>query len=133
MDHAGNVQSWTGAQAQTMVDAIPPSAAVQPLPPNTYAQAFLVFWTGSDNVGGSGLTFFDVEYRVLSGRGVGEDGAPVYAPFGNPIYLSHLQNPVQGYSFELVDWPPAIYRLEIEVTDNLSGERSVNGMTFRVD
>jgi hypothetical protein len=40
---------------------------------------------------------------------------------------------VQGYSFELTDWPPATYRLEVEVTDNLSGERSVNGMTFHVD
>ncbi len=58
---------------------------------------------------------------------------PVYASFGNPIYLSHLQNPVQGYSFQLTDWPPATYRLEVEVTDNLSGERSVNEMTFHVN
>ena len=67
VDHAGNVQVWGAAQAQTTVDAIPPTAAVQSLPPNTYTQSFHVFWNGSDNVGGSGLASFDVEYRVDHG------------------------------------------------------------------
>lgn len=67
VDHAGNVQVWGATQAQTTVDAIPPTASVQPLPPNTYTQAFHVFWNGSDNVGGSGLASFDVEYRVDHG------------------------------------------------------------------
>lgn len=67
VDHAGNVQPWGAAQAQTTVDAIPPTATVQRLPQNTYTQAFYVFWSGSDNVGGSGLASFDVEYRVDHG------------------------------------------------------------------
>ncbi len=76
---------------------------------------------------------FNIEYRILAAREVGPDGEPIYAPFGNPIYLSHLQNPVQGFAFQLIGWPPATYQLEVEVTDNLSGERSVNEMTFRVN
>ncbi len=76
---------------------------------------------------------FNVVYRILAARKAGPDGEPVYAPFGNPVYLSHLQNPVQGCSFQLTGWPPASYRLEVEVTDNLSGEGSVNGLTFRVN
>ncbi|MFN2292276.1 MAG: DNRLRE domain-containing protein, partial [Anaerolineae bacterium] len=67
VDHAGNVQVWGVAQAQTTVDAIPPTAAVQSLPANTYTQSFHVFWNGSDNVGGSGLASFDVEYRIDQG------------------------------------------------------------------
>lgn len=76
---------------------------------------------------------FNVEYRVQAARGIGPDQEPIYAPFGNPINLSHLQNPVQGYSFELTDWPPATYRLEVVVTDNLSGESSFNEATIHVE
>ncbi|HET6278988.1 MAG TPA: GWxTD domain-containing protein [Candidatus Polarisedimenticolia bacterium] len=76
---------------------------------------------------------FNVEYRVRVARGIGPDREPMYVPFGNPINLSHLQNPVQGHSFELTDWPPATYRLEVEVTDNLSGERSVTETTISVE
>ena len=67
VDNAGNVQPWTAAQAQTTVDTIPPAAAVQSLPENTYTQSFLVYWSGTDNAGGSGLVSYDVEYRVDHG------------------------------------------------------------------
>ena len=67
VDNAGNLQLWGGAQAQTTVDTIPPAAAVQSLPENTYTQSFYVFWSGTDNAGGSGLASFDVEYRVDHG------------------------------------------------------------------
>ena len=62
----------------------------------------------------------------------GRTGSRSLHPFGNPIYLSHLQNPVQSHAFELSGWPPATYRLEVEVTDNMNGERSVNGTTIHV-
>lgn len=76
---------------------------------------------------------FNVEYRIQAARAIGADSEPIFAPFGNPINLSHLQNPVQGYSFGLTDWPPGTYRLEVEVIDNLTGERSVSETTIRVE
>lgn len=68
VDNAGNVQPWpSDAQARTRVDAIAPSAGVNPLSPFTTSPAFLVSWSGSDNAGGSGLKHFDVQWRTSGG------------------------------------------------------------------
>lgn len=91
---------------------------------------YQVYGAGIDAI--DGRPDFNVEYRIMSVREVEADGTPIYSRFGQPIHLSHLQNPVQDYAFELSDWPPATYRLEIEVTDNLSGQRSVNETTIHL-
>jgi hypothetical protein len=67
VDNAGNVQPFNGAQAQTTVDSAPPFATVNPLPQYTFFSAFNVTWQGSDNPGGSGLAYYDVQYRIDGG------------------------------------------------------------------
>ncbi len=70
-DNLGNTQPTpSAAQATTVVDSVPPSSAVAPLPafsPGTFA----ISWSGSDNPGGSGLA----DYSIY----VSDDGAP-FAP-----------------------------------------------------
>jgi hypothetical protein len=44
------------------VDNIPPTAAVNPLPPFS-PDSFLVTWQGQDNEGGSGIDHYDVQYQ----------------------------------------------------------------------
>lgn len=70
VDKANNYQAWTAAQAQTTVDTIPPTAAVDPLPEYTPMSSFTVTWSGTDNPGGSGLARYDVQYRTLGGAWV---------------------------------------------------------------
>ena len=53
-------------------------------------------------------------------------------PLGKPIRLTRQRNQVQGYALPLKDWPPAIYRLRVQVTDNLSDQRSTEEVSFRV-
>ena len=68
VDKAGNIQVWSAtAQASTRVDTIPPAASVNPLPPVTYATSFIFTWSGTDNAGGSGLKYYDVQYRLNGG------------------------------------------------------------------
>ena len=69
VDNVGNVQATPDlAQAETTVDAIAPSSAVNPLPGTTTATSFLVNWSGQDNSGGSGI----VRYNIY----VSDDGGP---------------------------------------------------------
>lgn len=63
VDKAGNVEQFGDPEAQTRVDAITPSVAMNPLPAVTNASSFTVSWAGSDNSGGSGIQFYDVQYR----------------------------------------------------------------------
>jgi hypothetical protein len=67
VDWAGNVQAFGGVQAQTMVDSVAPYAAVDALPQYSFYPAFYVTWNGSDNAGGSGIAYYDVQYRVNGG------------------------------------------------------------------
>jgi hypothetical protein len=65
VDNAGNVQSWTGTQATTTVDAQPPNASVNPLPEYTLSNNFMLTWGGTDNL--SGIQNYDVQYKVGDG------------------------------------------------------------------
>jgi hypothetical protein len=67
VDKSGNVQAWGDHQAQTQVDATPPQVTVDPLPEFTLSQAFNVSWSGSDNLGGSGIANYDVQYQIDNG------------------------------------------------------------------
>jgi hypothetical protein len=70
VDKAGNKQAWSGVQAQTRVDTIPPTATVNPLPEFTPNRSFTVSWGGNDNPGGSGLARYDVQWRQQGGEWV---------------------------------------------------------------
>lgn len=64
-DHAGNVETFGDPQASTRIDTVPPSVVVNPLPATTVAQAFVVSWSGSDNL--SGVAHYDVQWRENNG------------------------------------------------------------------
>jgi len=78
-----------------------------------------------------GLPDLDLEYRFLA---VGEapDGSVHLQPFGHPIHLAHEQNLVQGFSLPLPGWAPGAYRLEVIVTDNLTGGTARAEVPFQV-
>jgi autotransporter-associated beta strand protein len=59
-DQAGNVQTTpSAAQATTRVDTVAPTSSVNVLP-YLSLPAFTVSWTGTDDVGGSGIKYFDL-------------------------------------------------------------------------
>ncbi|QLE55149.1 NF038122 family metalloprotease [Nostoc sp. TCL26-01] len=49
------------------IDAIKPTATIQPLPANVVGDTFTVNWGGSDNAGGSGLAYYDIYMSVNDG------------------------------------------------------------------
>jgi hypothetical protein len=75
---------------------------------------------------------FDLTYSFFASRRSGPDGEPLFAPMGNPIHLFHLHDLSQGFTFPLTGWAPAIYRLQVEATDRLSGRRASNHVRFRI-
>jgi hypothetical protein len=66
VDKAGNVQGFSGAQASTRVDTVPPNAEVLDLDSHTFAAAFFVQWIGTDNL--SGIATYDLQWRTSSGN-----------------------------------------------------------------
>lgn len=61
-DKSGNAEGWPADyHTQTTIETSPPNSAVTPLPTYSYEQ-FTVMWGGND-VGGSGIATYDVQYR----------------------------------------------------------------------
>lgn len=68
VDTAGNVEPFEDkAEAETTVDSAPPTVNVARLPATTRDNTFTVAWSGSDNAGGSGIDYYDVQYRFNNG------------------------------------------------------------------
>ncbi|HZM69696.1 MAG TPA: GWxTD domain-containing protein [Candidatus Cryosericum sp.] len=78
-----------------------------------------------------GLPDFDLEYRFRFAAAA-PDGSIHLQGFGNPIHLTHEQNLVQGFSLPLTGWSPGAYRLEVIVTDNLTGGTARSEVPFEV-
>ncbi len=70
-DNAGNegpAPSGPGSsQTWTRIDAVPPSATVNPLPEYTASSSFQVSWTETREGSESGLKYYDVQWRVDGG------------------------------------------------------------------
>jgi hypothetical protein len=106
VDNAGNVQSWTGAQAATTVDTQAPNATVNPLPEYTYADNFILTWGGTDNL--SGIKNYDLQYKV-------GDGSWLNAPF----------NPTTQTSFHATGLQDGVtYYFRARATDNVGNVQS---------
>ncbi len=72
-DNVGNVQDApTKAQASTSIDTVAPTSTVQALPVLENSASFAVSWSGSDNLGGSGIASYTIY--------VSEDGGS-FRPF----------------------------------------------------
>jgi hypothetical protein len=93
VDNAGNSQAWTQTQAQTTVDTIPPNATVNPLPQYTYADNFVLTWSGTDNL--SGIQQYDLQYQVGN---QGWANAPFNPTTTTSFHVTGLQSGVT-YSF----------------------------------
>jgi hypothetical protein len=78
-----------------------------------------------------GLPDLDLEYRFRFAAAA-PDAAIHLQAFGNPIHLTHEQNLVQGFSLPLSGWAPGVYRLEVIVTDNLTGRTARSEVPFQV-
>jgi hypothetical protein len=66
VDTAGNVELFGAPEAATLVDTIPPTTTVDPLPPVVSDSTFFVSWTGSDG-DGSGIRYYDIRTRFNDG------------------------------------------------------------------
>jgi hypothetical protein len=69
VDKAGNAQSWNNTPiTQTTVDTVAPNITMNSLPEYTYSNSFTISWVGSDNPGGSGIAYYDVQFQVNDGN-----------------------------------------------------------------
>jgi sugar lactone lactonase YvrE len=67
-DNVGNVQDApTKAQASTFIDTVAPTSTVQALPVLENSASFAVSWSGSDNVGGSGIASYTIYFSEDGG------------------------------------------------------------------
>ncbi|MGC9358187.1 MAG: hypothetical protein ACP5GX_09975, partial [Anaerolineae bacterium] len=68
VDNVGNEESFTGSpEAWTTTDTKPPLSTVNPFPNSPISSTtFTVAWTGDDG-GGSGIAYYDVQYRYNGG------------------------------------------------------------------
>ncbi len=65
LDVFGNLSAWTGAQAWTTVEAIPPIVNFAPMPRFVYRLMHKLSWSGWDP-GGSGIKNYELEYKHQS-------------------------------------------------------------------
>jgi GWxTD domain-containing protein len=90
---------------------------------------YQVLGAATDPIGGR--PDLDLEYRlfrIASGGG----GPEADQPFGRPIHLTGEQSLLQGFSLVTTGWPPGDYRLQVIVTDNLSGLTASGATGFRL-
>jgi hypothetical protein len=64
-DHGGNVEAFGSPQATTRIDSQPPQVFVNALPAVTVSPAFVLSWSGTDNL--SGVAHYDVQWRANGG------------------------------------------------------------------
>ena len=107
------------------------SLRVLPKPGIAYAQDqdfafyFQVYQARADAA--SGKPLLDVRYSFLR-----RDDQDEYQPIGPPLELIGRDQGAQGYAFPLAAWPIGQYRLRVEVTDRLSGQRAERSADFVV-
>jgi GWxTD domain-containing protein len=112
------------------------SLMVQPRPGEAFRSGetlwihYQIYGAGADPI--SGHLDLDIEYRFFIGEKGERDATPVFVPLGQPIQLTHQQNPTQGYSLALTDWARANYRLRVLVRDNLSAREVSREVAFHV-
>lgn len=75
----------------------------------------------------TGQPQLDIEYRFQ----VNDQGR--WVRIGNPFALRQIGDPVQRWSFPLSRWPEAEYRLDVKVTDRVSGEVATREAFFTIE
>jgi GWxTD domain-containing protein len=90
---------------------------------------YQVLGAATDPIGGR--PDLDLEYRLFR-VSPGDGGPAADQAFGRPIHLTGEQSLLQGFSLATTGWPPGTYRLQVTVTDNLSGVSSSGAAAFRL-
>jgi hypothetical protein len=75
----------------------------------------------------TGRPLLDIRYQFLA-----KNDEEEYQPVGKPLELLGQVSAAQGTSFPLGDWPIGSYRLEIRVSDRLSGQTTERSVDFLV-
>jgi hypothetical protein len=74
----------------------------------------------------TGFPLLDVTYRFFV---LEEDE---FVPIGQPIRYSGRTLSVQGWSFPILNWPVATFRLEVTVEDRISGDVAAGQTVFGI-
>ena len=90
---------------------------------------YQVLGAATDPIGGR--PDLDLEYRLFRVP-PGEGGPAADQPFGRAIHLTGEQALLQGFSLATTGWPPGAYRLQVSITDNLSGATAGGATGFRL-
>ncbi len=91
---------------------------------DTFAVYFQVYSARTDPV--TAAADLEIEYQFFIVHG-GSDVA-----IGRPIRFESLGNSAQGWSFPLRDWPTGEFKLQVTVTDALSGQVASRDVPFRI-
>jgi len=67
-DSAGNPESYDIADTGAFVDSVQPESGINPLPSIVKELSFNVAWSGSDGSNGSGIQYYDVQFRKDGGE-----------------------------------------------------------------
>ncbi len=94
-----------------------------------FAFYYQIYGPATDPI--DGRPDLDVEYQFFVAESDGAGGLK-FVTLGRPIRLTRQRSQVQGYTLPLRDWPPATYRLRVQVKDNLNEERSTEEVSFRI-
>ena len=94
-----------------------------------FAFYYQIYGPATDPI--DGRPDLDVEYQFFVAERDGAGGLK-FVTLGKPIRLTRQRSRVQGYTLPLRDWPPATYRLRVQVKDNLNEERSTEEVSFRI-
>jgi len=74
----------------------------------------------------TGLPDLRISYQFLVRQSNG------FIPIGSAIEFDSVRFPAQGWSFPLRNWPAADFKLQVKVTDALSGQTAAREVYFRV-
>jgi hypothetical protein len=75
----------------------------------------------------SGHPRLDITYRFFALQD------STFVPIGQPLRYTDRNQSVQGWSFPILNWPAATFRLEVTVEDALTGEVAVGQTIFGID
>ena len=89
-DAAGNTLA-TGATASFLVDTVPPTSTVSPLPAVTVSTQFTVAWSGQAAPSGNGIASYDVYAQV--------DGGPFALWQANTTATSAVYSGLAGHTY----------------------------------
>ncbi len=94
------------------------------------AYYFQVYHAGKDPQ--SGEARLDLTYHFLVAEKVQKTGELSFSPLGKPLAFTDQPGLVHGYSFPLTGWPAGDFKLQVTVTDRVTGRSADSEVRFSV-